>query len=206
MVQAITVSLQFAGLTDGNLIRFSGGVIVGVTEKAAQLPDIPFDGAALLALQEAFDQARGATVDAGSSATAAKNAARHGLVGALRKDALYVEIVANNDLAFLLSTGYQATSKNRAQSPLAQVEVKSVNNAQSGALKVRVKSQPNVRSFMGRVKAAGSEYGPSISFASSRDILFQGLTAGLKYTLQLCAVGGSTGQSDWSDPVEKMVI
>jgi hypothetical protein len=43
------------------------------------------------------------------------------------------------------------------------------------------------------------------SFASCAKILFDGLTAGVKYTLQLAAIGGSNGQSDWSDPVEKMV-
>ena len=30
------------------------------------------------------------------------------------------------------------------------------------------------------------------------------LVAGVKYTLQLAAIGGSNGQSDWSDPIEKI--
>lgn len=67
-----------------------------------------------------------------------------------------------------------------------------------------MKRQPAVRAFEGRIKAAGGEFGPAISFASSRWIIFAGLTAGINYTLQLCAIGGSTGKSDWSDPITKM--
>ena len=73
-------------------------------------------------------------------------------------------------------------------------------------MKVRVKAQPHVRAYEGRIMAAGGGFGPSISFASSKAILFKGLTAGVNYTLQLCAIGGSTGKSDWSDPVSKMAV
>jgi hypothetical protein len=34
----------------------------------------------------------------------------------------------------------------------------------------------------------------------------KGLTAGITYTLQLCAIGGSTGQGDWSDPVPHLAM
>lgn len=206
MTQRIRVSLAFAELSDGDLSAFAGGVIDGLTAEATQFPDLPVAVAALTTLKGQFDQARAAMADAGPSSTAAKNDARQELLGGLRNDALYVEIKSDNNLATLLSSGYRASSTNRASSPLAQVEVLSIENIQSGQLRVRVKPQPNVRSYTGRIKAAGSEFGPNISFASSRKILFQGLTAGVKYTLQLCAVGGSTGQSDWSDPVERMSL
>ena len=52
--------------------------------------------------------------------------------------------------------------------------------------------------------ARGREFGPSISFKNSRSTIFNGLTAGLTYVLELMAIGGSTGQSDWSDPATKM--
>ena len=52
--------------------------------------------------------------------------------------------------------------------------------------------------------ARGREFGPSISSKNSRSIIFKGLTAGLTYVFELMAIGGSTGQSDWSDPATKM--
>ncbi|MGI8431850.1 MAG: hypothetical protein ACR2MW_06110 [Chthoniobacterales bacterium] len=74
----------------------------------------------------------------------------------------------------------------------------------TGELQAKVKRQPGVRAFEGRINAAGGEFGPVISFASSRRIIFAGLTAGMNYTLQLCAIGGSNGKSGWSNPVSKM--
>lgn len=72
---------------------------------------------------------------------------------------------------------------------------------------MRIKADANAKTFVGRIKQAnGSEFGPSISFKNSRSILFKGLTAGVTYVMELCAIGGSTGQSDWSDPVTKMAL
>jgi len=83
-------------------------------------------------------------------------------------------------------------------------QIVSVSSPQSGQLKARIEADPNSKSFVGRIKATGSEFGPSVSFKNSRSILFTGVTAGVTYILQLMAIGGSTGQSDWSEPATKM--
>jgi len=84
-------------------------------------------------------------------------------------------------------------------------QIIAVENGQSGELRARVKADPNSKSFLGRIKeSTGSEFGPSISFKNSRSIIFKGLKAGVTYVMELCAVGGSTGQSDWSDPASGM--
>ena len=58
-----------------------------------------------------------------------------------------------------------------------------------------------------RIKSAsGGEFGPVITFKNSRNILFKGLTAGTTYVMQLCGLGGSTGQSDWGAPVKKIAV
>ncbi len=204
-IQKIRVSLNFSTLPDGDLSPFAGKVIVGISNP-------PFDKAPVLpadmqALRTAFDEALKASIKAGSVATATKNAARASLIDGLTKDALWVQIMSNNDLATLLTSGYEAASTNRAQDVLAQVQLKAVENAQSGELKVRVQPVRNAKSFEGRIKAAtGSEFGPSITFASSRKIIFKGLTAGVSYVLQVCAIGGSTGRGDWSDPSSHMAM
>ena len=38
-------------------------------------------------------------------------------------------------------------------------------------------------------------------YNSTRDMIVHGLTPGALYTFQVRALGGSTGQGDWSDPV-----
>lgn len=47
---------------------------------------------------------------------------------------------------------------------------------------------------------------PSVFTGDSRHIIFDGLLAGTTYTIQVRALGGSTGQSDWSDPVSHMCM
>lgn len=65
-------------------------------------------------------------------------------------------------------------STNRAQSVLAPPQIVAVENGQSGEIRPRVKADPNTKSFVGRIKPMDGEYGPTISFANSRAILFKG--------------------------------
>jgi len=50
----------------------------------------------------------------GPSDTAAKNNSRQALLGMLRQTAGYVQLNCSNDMALLLSSGFQAMSTNRA--------------------------------------------------------------------------------------------
>lgn len=161
----------------------------------------------LTTLKTAFDQALIKANRGGTLATALKNSARAALVVALDKNGSYVDINCDEDVTILMSSGYEPISTNRAQTVLGTPQVLGVEYGQTGELRLRIKADPNARSFVGRIKQAnGSEFGPSISFKNSRSILFDGLTAGVTYVMQLCAIGGSTGQSDWSEPATKMAV
>lgn len=163
-------------------------------------PTPPVDQAALESLKSAFDDLIVKASRGGTLATARKNTARVLLIDALNKDGSYVDINCDDDLATLLSSDYLAASTNRAQRVLNPPQILAVENRQSGQLKPRVSADSSTRSFVGRIKPIDGEYGPALSFASSRKILFEGLTAGISYVFQLMAIGGSTGQSDWSNP------
>ena len=43
-------------------------------------------------------------------------------------------------------------------------------------------------------------------FTQARRVVLENLTPGTSYTLQARAIGGSTGYSDWSDPVSHMAL
>ena len=200
----IRTNRKFAALPDTDLSRFAGTVIDGLTSNA-QYPQPPETPASLTSKKTAFDQAVIKAARGGSLATAQKNAARAALIDALAKDASYVDINCDEDQSLLLSSGYEAVSTNRAQRMLNPPQITSVHSPQSGQLKARIEADPNSKSFVGRIKeASGSEFGPSISFKNSRSIIFHGVTAGVTYVLELMAIGGTTGQSDWSDPATKM--
>jgi len=198
------VSLSFAQLPDVALDDFANAIIAGLNGNASY-PAPPVTVAQLVTLKQTLQDAVAAQAQGGTTATAVKNTARNALVEGLRKDAHYVEISANNDLPTLLGSGFQSASTNRAPSVLDKVQIVGVDNGQTGELKVRIDPIANAKGFDGRIKSGTGEYGPSISFQNSKSI-FKGLTAGITYTLQLCAIGGSTGAGDWSDPVSHMAM
>ena len=54
--------------------------------------------------------------------------------------------------------------------------------------------------YEGRAKPDGGDWGESVFTGDSRHIVFDGLTPGAMYTIQVRGLGGSTGTSEWSDP------
>ena len=56
----------------------------------------------------------------------------------------------------------------------------------------------------GRIKGQTGDWLPSVFTGDSQHITFANLTPGSTYTVQVRALGGSTGQSDWSDPSTHM--
>lgn len=54
--------------------------------------------------------------------------------------------------------------------------------------------------YEGRIKTDGGDWMPSVFTSDSQHIYFNGLTPGQMYTAEVRSLGGSTGQSDWSDP------
>jgi hypothetical protein len=117
----------------------------------------------------------------------------------LRKTAAYVQSVASQDLTLLLSSGFQPTNTNRAQSPLDTPVVLEIDNSISTELVLRVQPVVNARSYEAQYKN-GAGWLPAGIFTQARRIEIDSLTPGTVYTVQVRAIGGSTGYSDWSAP------
>ncbi len=202
----IRTSRHYTKFPDLDVSKFSGKVIVGLTGNV-KLNDPPEPPASLQTKKTSFDQAIVAAAAGGPLQTALKDAARAVLITALNKDASYVDINCDDDLTVLLSSGFEPVSNNRSQQVLqAPVIVGVAHGPQTGEIKLRVKGDPNRKAIQGRAKALGGEFGPVITFKSAREIVFDGFVAGTTYIMQLCGLGGSTGQSDWSEPVTKVAL
>ncbi len=210
MNQQLRVLLDFAGIPDSSLDEFAGTVITGLTGNPAY-PTPPVTVADLQTQLTAFSESLIAHAQGGTAATAAKNAARAAVVDSLRQNALYVQTKCNNVLATLLSSGFQAASTNHAQSPLAQPVIQDLVNGNSGELVARVKPVTNARAYEARyaVIGDGGTPGPWQSgglFTSTRNLTVVGLTPGTTYVVEIRAIGGSTGYSDWSNAVSHMSL
>ncbi len=64
----------------------------------------------------------------------------------------------------------------------------------------------NTSMYEGRIKGPTGDWLPNVFTGDSQHITFNGLTPGTNYTAQVRALGGSTGQSDWSDPSSHMAM
>ena len=201
----LRISLGFTKLADAEVDNFAQGVIDGMTGNAAY-PAPPVTMANLQTAKTDFTAKIAAAQTGGPPDTAAKNNSRQTLLGLLRQLAGYVQINCNNDMAMLLSSGFQAMSTNRAQSPLEQPQGLVIKNGTSGQLVASVNPVKNTSMYEGRIKGPTGDWMPSVFTGDSQHITFDGLTPGTTYTAQVRALGGSTGQSDWSDPSSHMAM
>ena len=198
------VYLGYAQAPDSAVDEFTSGVVDGLTGNTA-FPDPPVTPANLGKLQAAFRDAITAALDGGVTLTAVKNAAREAMLDALHKDAMYVQTIARHDLAMLLSSGFEAASTNRSRSPLPKPAIQAVVNEVSGKLLMRGDSLLNARSYQVQMMAAnGNVWVDAGDFTGARRMEIGPVTPGTTYSLRYRAVGGSTGHSEWSDPVSHM--
>ncbi|MBI5687328.1 MAG: fibronectin type III domain-containing protein [Verrucomicrobia bacterium] len=205
----VRVYLGFATGSDLAVMDTTDAVLENLYDNAAYATP-PVTKVALQTALTEFNAARGEQEQGGTAATVVKNQKRDALVELLRQLASYVEQTCNNDLATLLTSGFQAASTNRAKQPLEKPIIVTISNGMSGQLVVKVKPVPNAHSYEVRhATVAGATLGPwqvGGVFTDSRSMPFNNLTPGTMYQVQVRAVGGSTGYSDWSDPSQHMSL
>jgi hypothetical protein len=199
------ISLGFAKLSDTELDNFAQAVIDSMTGNATY-PSPPVTMAAMQTAKDDFTSKIAAAQTGGPPDTAAKQNSRQALEGMLRQLASYVQIMCANDLALLLGSGFQAQNVNNAQVPLSQPVGLRLKHGSSGQLIARVDPVKNTSMYEGRIKGDDGVWSAGVYTGDSQHIIFNGLTPGKTYTVQVRALGGSTGQSDWSDPSSHMVM
>jgi len=198
------VSLGFAQFTDSELSDLFTTVNTGLKGNTA-FPNLPIPQPAFEALGTTFIEKLAAAADGGKRAIAEKNVARTGLLDALRQLASYVQSVAGTNLPVLLSSGFKPVDTNRAQTPLPKPVIENIDNIQSTVAMFRLKPIPNMRAIEARRRVhAQGEYQQAGLFTQARKIVQSDLVPGTSYDWQFRAVGGSTGYSDWSDPITHM--
>lgn len=196
------VALKFAKFPDGDLGDAGQTVHDQMLANALLFPAPPVTMVNFQTHLDAFTDSIVAANVGGAAATAAKDAARQVVLGDMRQLALYVEMIANNDMQKLLKSGFEARSTERQSLPLETPTGLTITNEGEGKLNAKVDPVKNCSMYEGRAKPDGGDWGESVLGGDSRHLLFQDLTPGAMYTIEIRALGGSTGTSDWSDPVQ----
>ena len=166
---------------------------------------LPVSLADLETQRAAFEAAVTDARKGGVDRTRAKKAARQTLTDSLVKIALYCQGEARHDLDTLLSSGFEVDSTNHTPGPLDTPAIKDILNKVSGQLTVRGNGVLNGRMYQVRTSTdSGKTWTEWPQFNGARLMLLQPTVPGTSYTVEFCALGGSTGQSAWSNPVTVM--
>ena len=204
----LRVSIGFAEESDHIVEGVAGDVLDNLTGNS-NFPTPPVPLTTLATARTEFMNAMADMAQGGTAATAEKNNKREALLVVLRQLASYVQDNCANDLAKLLSSGFKSVNTNHARSPLEKPLIKKIQNGNSGQLVVKMKPVKNAKSYEVRMAAVptGAAPGPWQAagiFTDSRQLTLGSLTPGTTYMVQVRAIGGSTGHSDWSDPISHM--
>ena len=207
MTQRIRIADRFTKQTADQLVTMAGAVIAGLSNN----PALPAPTVDLKAVQAAVDELNAALVvkagGGGTTATAEKRNKQEALTSLLRKLKHYVEDHCGNDVAVLLSSGFQAASTTRDCSPLAIPSILSLNLGNRGELLLKISPIARAKCYevqmaeMGAGNVAGPWKNAGI-FTSSR-LTITDLVPGTTYVFQVRAIG-ATGYTDWSNPVSRM--
>jgi len=166
---------------------------------------LPVSLADLAGYQASFSAARVEAHKGGKDRTLVKKAARHTLQDALVKIGLYCRGVASHNLAALLTSGFAVVSTNHRSRPLATPAIIALINAVSGRLTVRGQAVLNGRMYKIRTSTDGGlTWTEWPVFTGARLMVLAPTVPGTIYMVEFCALGGSTGQSPWSNPVTIM--
>jgi hypothetical protein len=201
------VSLALFKLPDAQLIIQTDKIIGNMTGNAAYPTPTP-SLASVQTASTAFQNALAEAADGGKMKTAEKNAARVVLVDKLRALSLYVQMNCENDLATLLSSGYDATKPPTPVGILPAPEgVTLTQGKMSGALDLQGAPVSRAAGYEGQITqnlGSTSDWTGVGIFTAAR-MTAQGLSPGTNYWGRMRAIG-SAGPGAWSDPVPAIAI
>jgi hypothetical protein len=158
----------------------------------------------IVAKTSQFHLALADAAQGGTQNTATKNEIRAELIELLKQQAYYVQTACGGSLSTLLSSGYEAVSTNRTQVPLLTPLIVAIKTDITGQLGLRLKAVANARAYQAQYSEDGLVWKDGGTFPSTLRVAVSGLTRGRVYTVQVRAVGGSLGFSQWSDPQSRM--
>jgi len=194
-------------MADQELVTTASAVVKEMTGNA-NFPNPPVDLKTLATAVDDLSAAMAAQVQGGSATTAHKKNQRGTVIDLLVKLAHYVHDNSGNNPAVVLSSGFQVAGTNRAKSPLPKPVIIAIDYGKSTELVLKLSPVPNLRVFDVEFASVGANNTPGDwkgagLFTNSRSITVGSLVPGTTYVFRVRAAG-TTGFSDWSDPVAHM--
>jgi hypothetical protein len=203
------VKLGTSSMNDTEVLNFASAENTVMTDNlnypdpSPSVADLATQITSFSAAQEAVRLAKIALKDA----TNQKDAERATLESLLKARASYVQLTSNGNTALIINAGFQVRS---APTPVGNL-TPPVNlyielNGTPGVMFLDWAVVPNARSYNIQFSTADTmdRAWLPLKISSSTRQKLDGLTLGQTYAFRVAAIGGASGQSDWSAEVIRM--
>ena len=202
----VIASLTFMSNNAPNTLKFGRGVFQGLTDNTAFGP---LSAGALTLLGTTIDDLEVAigNIATGGPAETAIQAKKCLLVNQqLHKLAIFCQENCNNDPTVFLTSGFSLASTSHTSSPLPKCVLRTVTNGASTQLIAEAEPMTNATGWEARTWVGNNPPQHADCLKPTRKMTIINQVPGTLVNVQMRAQGGSTGFSDWSDPVQHMCM
>ena len=207
--QGAKVKLELRQRTDPGLAQFSTDHITAMTGNVnfpTPTPNAADFLAALTAFQTTYSAAELAKA-AAKQAVSEKDEARAYLELLLNQRGNYVQIASNGNAPVILSAAFPVMNPRTPVGELAvPINLLITLNGTPGIMHLSWSGVESARSYVIQCSPADTmvrEWSP-LKMSTITKLKIDGLELGKVYAFRIAAIGGSTGQSDWSAEVVRM--
>jgi hypothetical protein len=212
-VHSIKALMNFRIMTPDVVFTTANGVVTGVYNNpsfaGASAP--PVDQPTLQAANNALAAANSAAANGGKKELEQQKKDKEAVVKILVQLAHWAEVNCKDDMTTFLSSGFQAASRARTNTPPVSEAIRKIAfGSVSGAVVLTLVKFKGAASYEVRwgstAPGAANPTWSSQPVANAKTpVTISNLMPGATYVFQARAVT-STGYSDWSQPVTKMVV
>jgi hypothetical protein len=202
----VIASLKFMKYNASKTLANARGVFIGLSGNTG-FGTLPAGALALLDTSiDKLEEDIGNTKTGGSAETAIQEAQRVLVNNQLHKLAIFCQENCNNDPTVFLTSGFKLAHTTHTHSPLPKCVINSVANGSTTQLIVEAAPMANAKSWEAQIWTGTNPPQYAERLKPTRKMTLINLIPGTLYHIQMRALGGTTGFSDWSDPVSHMCM
>ena len=214
MSATITTSIKVRGgyrqKSPTENLAYATAVHAGIYTDPTDYPSPPIAEAAFKTGIDALSTKITAALDGGKKAIADRNNQEAAVIKMMGELAHYVEGACNNDMPTFLKSGFQPMSRIKAaKSSLSQWIRAIMPGKNSGQLRLVLMAVAAAAAYEVRyAPTVNGTPGPWLTQLITKTrpaATLTGLTPGATYTIQVRSFNDTTGYSDWSDAVTRIV-
>lgn len=202
-MRKIKVIINYSFLSVPHLIEFSRNTVTKMTANVATFatPDVAL---ALMSTTATTAETKyNAAQGGGKQQSIELKVARAALIDVVRRQALYVERIANGNEGIIVMSGFDSTKQ---PLPSSRPDFSVENGEQDGVIELKHKAIAGTKSWVWQYNTDPSDASKWIlaGVTTKSSFTIENLTPGDRYWFRVASVN-SNGQNSWCEPISQIV-